>query len=765
LQLFLRVGALLFLFGIAATVSDARPGGGACVASASRPLVVTNFSDNVAHPAKGTLRNILFDVVKPGETVTFCDTTPIELAGSLRVPSSDRGVTISGGAIGAPELRPSAFDIRATGLRIVETSFYELRVIVEAGDVTLTDDSFRQRRTDQPYVLLAENAPRLTIGGRGADEADIFDSQAQTAIAIQRGSDNVSIVGNTINTGGGRFAFEGDNDPGLTFDYNITDGDVISQALSGTISYNTLNGPGAGGGGGGSSSEADAVASAGKHLTAAQAIAAARMAGLGLYVITDGISSVGHLAIEGNTINNAALDVERPNVTIGGVNILTGGTGMGITCGYPDETSRAPITIEHNQLNGTTKGLRYRCSGSLQATLDDNMVNGGKQYGVFVAAAQAILKNNKVLDNRQRGIDLNCAGGATSGRLVLSSNTVSGNETGITVTCGRAGIASKLDGNIVTDNRGGGIIIARSGAGTAITGGRVQGNGTVQGNHAADKVSADAVGITVLAGAHATISRVAMGGNTGPGIESTAVAPPVLKFSGHAVRGVTCGGCLVEAFTIEAGAREGNPNNGEGAAYLGDVRASANGSFLYPATCDEATGKVRLTFTVTKGEGAAADTSGFSADVTCKPPFYDIYVRAVFNATCQVVDTPSQKITDPVNSTPVYYYYYITVKSGCHVGTQSYSVANADALKEAEKAEASANPQVSEPESSAEDFGEAALPIPAFLPDTTIYATELQTCSVFDPHPTVPYHYPPQNGSCGTGTRVVVEVINHSPNG
>ena len=105
----------------------------------------------------------------------------------------------------APELRPTAFAIKAPGLRIVDTSFYEVRVLVEAEDVTLTHDNFRQRHAGEPYVILADGASGLRIGGLGLD-ADTFDSSAKTAISIQR-SDRVSILGNTITThGGGRFA-------------------------------------------------------------------------------------------------------------------------------------------------------------------------------------------------------------------------------------------------------------------------------------------------------------------------------------------------------------------------------------------------------------------------------------------------------------------------------------------------------------------------------------------------------------------------------
>jgi len=96
------------------------------------------------------------------------------------------------------------------------------------------------------------------------------------------------------------------------------------------------------------------------------------------------------------------------------------------------------------------------------------------------------------------------------------------------------------------------------------------------------------------------------------------------------------------------------------------------------------------------------------------------------------------------------------------VGTQSYSVANADALRKNEQAEAAAKTPQPETESSQEDFGESPLPIPAFEPNTTIYATHLQTCSPYDPNPTHPWQYAPP---CQTGTRVVVEVVNHEPNG
>ena len=316
-------------------------------------------------------------------------------------------------------------------------------------------------------------------------------------------------------------------------------------------------------------------------------------------MLTDGFSHVGHLAVEGNHVNNAALDVERPDVTISS-NIVTGGTGMGITCGYPDEPTKAPITIQSNKLSGTGKGLRYRCSTPIQATLANNTITGGKQYGIFVDAGLATLRANNVQMNGQRGIDVNCRGDAPKGSLELDDNLVSGNKTGITVTCGAPAVATTLDDNTVTDNRGNGITVDRSAGGATISGGKVQGN--------------HGVGIAISPIAHASLSRVATGGNSGPGIASIAVQPPALTYGDQAVHGTTCAGCLVQAFELESGARQGNPHNGEGAAYVGAVQADAAGRFVYPATCEHA---LQLTFTTTNGTGPQADTSGFSSDVVC----------------------------------------------------------------------------------------------------------------------------------------------------
>jgi hypothetical protein len=115
-----------------------------------------------------------------------------------------------------------------------------------------------------------------------------------------------------------------------------------------------------------------------------------------------------------------------------------------------------------------------------------------------------------------------------------------------------------------------------------------------------------------------TIDKTSNGNIGWPGTGTKNDEPPIYDPATGQVKGRTSPGFVVEAFTIEAGKRKGDPHNGEGMAYLGFVTADAGGDWAWPPVnrieCPDA---AKLTFTATSDDPTDPVTSEFSRDVTC----------------------------------------------------------------------------------------------------------------------------------------------------
>jgi hypothetical protein len=191
-----------------------------------------------------------------------------------------------------------------------------------------------------------------------------------------------------------------------------------------------------------------------------------------------------------------------------------------------------------------------------------------------------------------------------------------------------------------------------------------------------------------------------------------------------------------------------------------ELRAGADGRFIDRVSCAVAK---TVTFTATSG-GAAPETSGFSEDVSCGPPLLHVFARITYaGVSCSTVtDGTTVTVADPTTTTPVEYYSYFTVPHSCAdpsvyaFGDTAWVALNADS--EVEK--------TSDAESPAEDGRELAIPSPAFPPDTTLYATHIEVCSITGSglQPSGLIYY--KEDSCPLAQeRVNIEVTNLMPGG
>lgn len=305
---------------------------------------------------------------------------------------------------------------------------------------------------------------------------------------------------------------------------------------------------------------------------------------------TQGVSISGAtLAAKGNAVSDENSDLLRIEAnTIGS--------------GRIDLASVGAAVARNTVAAGGTLHVRIEPGGS--GRVDANRLAGGR----IVAGAGGELRvgNNVVTGSWRRGpglpgITVECTTSGKSPKLAVNGNTVTGMRIGISAACGRD-VPIALNHNTLERN-GTGILVSAKLAG--IRGGKVSGN--------------SGAGIRVLAGSRTTISQIAAGGNGGRAIERAQAdpRPPKLEYDEDKdrIRGVTCAECIVELYAAEEGAEPG-----EGLGVRGTVRASSNGSFVYPATGTVQCGvPPLLTATATRPKGPARGTSEFSADLRCEP--------------------------------------------------------------------------------------------------------------------------------------------------
>jgi Right handed beta helix region len=717
---------------------------------------VTNGQDANPNPPAGSLRFVL-DNAHPGDTVTFCGSTLVRLVAPLDMVSGEDGVTVTGGLIGAAVAEGSIVRVKAArGVKFTHDKFFSVRLAVIGADrVQLSDvqfyDALSHGQANDPLGL--DRASEATIE---ADRADGLTLEHVEVNAIQdaglyvHGSDGVTVAGNS--DGNSVFnvmhhtAIEVVRHPrfpskALTIRDTTSDGMFHVAPFSGSITANTIN-------------------------TGSQ--------GRGILVTDPGEfhhASYGTLTVSDNkNLIGASIAVQRSNINVSG-NIVTNGPGISVRC--DPKVAHAKVELTGNRSIQTEVGLAYLCeSAGVEAISHDNRAIQNTFAGFRFGARKLASSHDSATDGKGDGFQLsarldrmsltadtattdahdgiNAAGDA---RAKISGGTFQSNGmAGVHVDPGRGRGDVVMSASSVTGNRGGPGVQVGSGARVSIQGGAIQNN-------------TGGAGVAVGKGAQVRVSRVAMGGNAGPGILGSPVTPPKLVYRGHAIFGLTCAGCVVEAFTIESGRRDGNPANGEGVSFVRELRAGANGQFIDRVRCELAK---QLTFTATRGTpGNAPETSGFSHDVSCMEPLLHVFARVTYGgdalSACAVqasADGTVVTITDPVNTTPVEYYSYFTHPRACDNparaarGTVSIDALNADGEK---------NEKALDSESQQEDGTELALPSPAIEPDTTVYAAHLEECSTTmsgrQPNGVILYLAP----SCSDQERVNIEVINHMP--
>jgi hypothetical protein len=374
------------------------------------------------------------------------------------------------------------------------------------------------------------------------------------------------------------------------------------------------------------------------------------------------------LTVSENTLNAASIDVHRSKIAILHNTIAHAG-GYGIDLACDPSAGAGALTLTDNTVQASRVGVQVRCADPhAQVDVTGGAIQGNHGGGLNLAAPEATVRQVTVSANQGTGVAVQAA----STHTTLADDTITANRgTGVLFKTGSAGVVA------------GGHISANRGLG----------------------------GIAVERGARVRVTAVSMSGDAGAGLDVVGGPPPpklVYSHESSSILGTTCGGCVVEAYTIESGPRTGHPNAGEGSTYLDSLRADGDGRFRYHASCPKAR---TLTFTATQLQPPdGGRTSGFSQDVQCFAPInhLEVTITCAVTATKNIMTVSNPiTVTDPKNSTPVDYVASFPRPQIC--GTQSYGLINADTGK---------SPGIE--------------PV-IFLPDTTAYATDFSCVD----HPTL----------------------------
>lgn len=284
-----------------------------------------------------------------------------------------------------------------------------------------------------------------------------------------------------------------------------------------------------------------------------------------------------------------------------------------------------------NDFTGGSLTLRTIVGDAIRGVrVAGNEATGGGLFG-FAADGGLVLEKNTFTGVRR--VELGCLPNSSRGPELRFLNNVVVGGGGILAGshCGRSGridIASaRVEGTTFASLVViGGEVKVRSSTFTGGAGGVLVGRGAEADVRGGQIVANRGAGVLIQRSPRSTtVSRVVMGGNTGPGIDRVPVgvspraAPgaPTLVYDEKKgkLRGKACPRCLVEIYESEEGAKTGNPGHGEGIRFLGVVKANGLGRFVYPARGDfdcPASGLVTATATHTlKG------TSEFSPDEPC----------------------------------------------------------------------------------------------------------------------------------------------------
>jgi hypothetical protein len=110
------------------------------------PGVVTDFSDNAANPASGSLRYELTHALG-GQTISFCAKTDIFLHAEITIDTKP-GLTLIGGS-----LRGGTFNVDSPRVTLQNMKLGETRLVIGAPGAGLIGDSFTMLRPDEKYVV------------------------------------------------------------------------------------------------------------------------------------------------------------------------------------------------------------------------------------------------------------------------------------------------------------------------------------------------------------------------------------------------------------------------------------------------------------------------------------------------------------------------------------------------------------------------------------------------------------------------------------
>jgi hypothetical protein len=293
----------------------------------------------------------------------------------------------------------------------------------------------------------------------------------------------------------------------------------------------------------------------------------------------------GEITIEGNTLEGAIRMNPRKRGKVAG-NTMTipvadyGGIPLKGTTGIEVGSDDGPVSIEGNRLNGGSITLRRANVRVVRNKISDG--DGIKQYcGADHAPAMPVITANEMTGG-YRGIEYHCSPKQAPRARIALNKIVSSDFEGIVIQGGRN---LDLRNNTVTGSGKHGIHF-KPGTQARLTGGTISQNG--------------GAGVFVDRGAAVRISRTSFSANAGPGIDlfPAGVTPNPQKKQGNdnvdwpeppqfdpaknRVKGTACRGCIIEVFFLEGGGRTGNPKNGEGVKFAGQVKADSRGKWFYP---------------------------------------------------------------------------------------------------------------------------------------------------------------------------------------
>ncbi|HUG38720.1 MAG TPA: right-handed parallel beta-helix repeat-containing protein [Candidatus Limnocylindrales bacterium] len=182
--------------------------------SAAATLTVTNFSDD---GSPGTLRHLIENEAKPGDTIVFAGPGPIELTGSLGIPRRLAGLKIQGPVVLKVDPPPAGsrfrrtLNVNAPKVTLAGLTFEDLDVRVrKAADVTVRDSTFTEGAEieveDSPDASIRSNSFsggssvwRVRIAGRASGGAEIVGNAiAGGGIEVRGFPRGVTVAGNII---------------------------------------------------------------------------------------------------------------------------------------------------------------------------------------------------------------------------------------------------------------------------------------------------------------------------------------------------------------------------------------------------------------------------------------------------------------------------------------------------------------------------------------------------------------------------------------